>query len=229
MRVPATARPAKMNSDGMTIAVVLMSFLHYSPLYFVVFGILGLLVGFNIGAELGFPVFIFGPLITHFLYERWRLSTFDQAIGLMWDYSLKALNSVDYFWPGWSGSIALDVEARNIAIIHRMTNLKKPPEITVIPFDKIVECQAHIAEADTVEIIGRANPSLAQDVLIRNTMAKDKASAETGLYFIVDEISSRKHFVSMPKDAIQIWVRLFNKMKTGELKVEQVPVDTTYL
>lgn len=229
MRIPTTARPTKMSSGGEKIAIGMMSFLHYLPLYFVVFGIIGLIVGFNVSAEFGFLVFIFGPLITHILFERRRLSTFDQAIGLMWDYALKSLNNVDYFWPGWSGSIALDVEAGSIAIIHRMVSFKKPPEITIIPFDKIVDCHAHITEADTIEIIGRASSNLAKDVMLHNVMAKDKANAETGLHFIVDEISSRKHFVSMPKDTIQIWVRLLNKMKTGELKPEKVPVDTTFL
>lgn len=229
MRVPATPRPVKLHTGMQRFAIGMRSFTAALIPYVFVFGIIGAIVGMNYNEVLGLNLVFFGPPVTHILFERWRLGTFDRAAGLMWDFSLKSLKHVDYFWSGWNGAIALDVEARKIAIIHRLVHLKATPVITFIPFDKIIDCHGHIAGANTIEIIGSAGPMLKGEVDWHNAKAEDKARLETGLYIVVDEISSKKHFVSMPPGAIQIWQRIMTKMKAGELKPESKPVDTAHL
>lgn len=137
MRVPATPRPVKLHTGMQRFAIGMRSFTAALIPYVFVFGIIGAIVGMNYNEVLGLNLVFFGPPVTHILFERWRLGTFDRAAGLMWDFSLKSLKHVDYFWSGWNGAIALDVEARKIAIIHRLVHLKATPEITCRSFDLI--------------------------------------------------------------------------------------------
>lgn len=229
MRLPRTPKPTRLHTGGYKFAMGLSRLMLFTPVYLFFFGIVALVIGFSLHPLPAVVFLLFGPPITHFFIERKRFRDFDRAHVMMWNYALLTFKEVDYFWSAWSGAISLDVAAGKIALVHKMVDFKSKARFTVIPLDKIVSCYAHIADKNQIEILGSVSSSLRSDIQWKNLVNLDKAKAETGIYFIVDEVSSKKHFISMPEPMIQVWVRLIDKMKKGELEPQSAPIDTAKL
>ncbi|MGY3960762.1 hypothetical protein [Aeromonas popoffii] len=150
-----------------------------------------------------------------------------------------SLKKVDYFTRNpWSG-LAVDIEAKEIAIIEG--NEKHPTDTKplILSWDKIKDIRYFEPdvsfETQTISINNGGLMGLGQNLLLspvnkevnksRRLQAEAKAQKCTGLYFELDDIHKQQAFLRMPKQQAPQWITLFDKLFDGSLEPQPKPME----
>ena len=225
MRTPATEIPA----PGSYIAHYLLTSLPSAIIYIPIFGILALIVGLNSrDIDLAFKIFFFGPAVLHAILTAIGQKRFKKKSEETWNKAWMSLDHVDYFHASTDEAIALDAEARKIAILKRATKKPNHLETLVIKFEDIKGYKYQVVNPVEFEAEGFYNPNhlIAST---KNLAEKHKARKSTGIILVPNAITSIEYLVCMDEKTIKVWMKILESAFSGDLEPTDRPIDTAHI
>lgn len=192
-------------------------------------GLVFLFLFFFVGAGFGiyyesWPVFYFiwlgFPIFICFILTRKEVIAIHDDVAKTVNSLQGALGRVDYWKLTRGSGIALDVEARKIAL--RGTYNQKLVDIVVSP-EKIRSIEAVSKEQEIIKVYGKVGGIQSTEIFNDNMAAMESAAQGTGLYFRLDDLDTPTVLVKLAYEDAEPWLMLFDKLADGSLETQDAP------
>ncbi|MEB8285129.1 hypothetical protein OKT24_05005 [Aeromonas veronii] len=173
-----------------------------------------------------------------YLYKR-RCNHMESKLKHYTSSVLTSLTKVDYYARSFYSGIAVDVNAKAIAVIEGNEKDFSSSKPIVISTDKItgwaafapgydVESSSNTYATGSGPFTGIAIAGAAITNQVgtrsRNKQAKMEAAKQTGLYIDLDDIHKQKLFVRLPYEDAEKWILVIDKLVEDTLQPESTPV-----